>query len=480
MSSFARSFPLKGSIRPLSRLMRCAAPRYRAFVSVADTHRKFGDHIDTYYSLTAVNRPMFGPLSHDLDVDVAIIGGGLAGVNCALSLSNRGIKATVLESNTIGWAASGRNGGFVHSGFALNPLSLVKKVGFDTASVMWKLSDKSLDLIRKRINTWSADPAPSAVVGQSPANGIPSGKGCNVLSGMLIGSWFNDPKGIEEEIELCNKLLGKDSFDYRTKEQISEQIGTTKYYDGYFDKNAFHFHTLNYLHNAVWEAKYVILSLDFCRFLLLFSLPQGLFAHYSTYFFRSKGVSFFEKSPVDSIVYQGDKKLLRLANGQTIRCNQVVICGSAYMPNLDSPSPEIRASLQTLTRSVLPVMTYACVTKPLSKELFDSVFKGSEACISDNRFACDYYRPLPATRQILWGGRVDCIGIPNEKIAGALHKDMCKIFPQVIKFSLLSFTVLLRLNLVEFAFDRFETDSMISIFFFRSSEMRRSRWLGLV
>ncbi|KEJ90564.1 NAD(P)/FAD-dependent oxidoreductase [Sulfitobacter donghicola] len=44
--------------------------------------------------------------------DVAIIGAGFTGLTAALHLARAGINVTVLEAKTIGWGASGRNGGF--------------------------------------------------------------------------------------------------------------------------------------------------------------------------------------------------------------------------------------------------------------------------------------------------------------------------------------------------------------------------------
>jgi len=56
--------------------------------------------------------PRFSELTEDHSCDVAIIGGGFTGVSAALHLASAGVKATVLEMNTLGWGASGRNGGF--------------------------------------------------------------------------------------------------------------------------------------------------------------------------------------------------------------------------------------------------------------------------------------------------------------------------------------------------------------------------------
>ncbi len=50
--------------------------------------------------------------SGDLSVDVAIVGGGFTGVSAALHLVEGGASVVVLEAETPGWGASGRNGGF--------------------------------------------------------------------------------------------------------------------------------------------------------------------------------------------------------------------------------------------------------------------------------------------------------------------------------------------------------------------------------
>jgi len=53
------------------------------------------------------------PLDADLATEVAIIGGGYAGLACAIRLAELGVEAAVLEAGEIGWGASGRNGGIV-------------------------------------------------------------------------------------------------------------------------------------------------------------------------------------------------------------------------------------------------------------------------------------------------------------------------------------------------------------------------------
>lgn len=59
--------------------------------------------------------PWGGPamLDRDLAADVAIIGGGYAGLACAARLAELGLGSVVLEGGPIGWGASGRNAGIV-------------------------------------------------------------------------------------------------------------------------------------------------------------------------------------------------------------------------------------------------------------------------------------------------------------------------------------------------------------------------------
>ena len=53
------------------------------------------------------------PLAAEIATEVAIIGGGYAGLACAIRLAELGIGSAVMEAGEIGWGASGRNGGIV-------------------------------------------------------------------------------------------------------------------------------------------------------------------------------------------------------------------------------------------------------------------------------------------------------------------------------------------------------------------------------
>src|SRR6476469_11107307 len=83
-------------------------------------------------------------LTFDIDVDVGVIGGGLAGLTAAREIARRGWSVAVLEAGRIAGNASGRNHGFVLPGFAESMERVVSRVGMEHAKALWDLSEMGL------------------------------------------------------------------------------------------------------------------------------------------------------------------------------------------------------------------------------------------------------------------------------------------------------------------------------------------------
>ena len=62
----------------------------------------------------AIPCPQTDKLSTQIHVDTVIVGAGFTGLRAALLLAESGLKVAIVEANTIGWGASGRNGGQVN------------------------------------------------------------------------------------------------------------------------------------------------------------------------------------------------------------------------------------------------------------------------------------------------------------------------------------------------------------------------------
>ena len=84
-------------------------------------------------------------------VDVAVIGAGFTGLSAARTLAKRGAKVAVLESQTIGWGASSRNGGMVLTGLKLGVNQMISMYGRERTQLMYAASLATIDCVEKII-----------------------------------------------------------------------------------------------------------------------------------------------------------------------------------------------------------------------------------------------------------------------------------------------------------------------------------------
>lgn len=91
-------------------------------------------------------RPATPPLSGEATADVAVVGGGYAGLWTALRLRDAApdLRITVLEADICGGGASGRNGGQVHSWFAEIDL-LERLVGPEEALALCRATAEAVE-----------------------------------------------------------------------------------------------------------------------------------------------------------------------------------------------------------------------------------------------------------------------------------------------------------------------------------------------
>lgn len=91
----------------------------------------------------AVSGPVEG------EVDVAVIGGGFTGLSAALALGQRGASVVVLEAGRVVGAASGRNGGHVNNGTAVDVGGLAVHWGLDRARAIYHAYDDAVDTVER-------------------------------------------------------------------------------------------------------------------------------------------------------------------------------------------------------------------------------------------------------------------------------------------------------------------------------------------
>jgi glycine/D-amino acid oxidase-like deaminating enzyme len=81
--------------------------------------------------------------------DVAVIGGGVTGCSCALTLAERGVRVRLYEAREIAGGASGRNGGFALRGATAPYDEARRALGDERARIVMELTERSLDRMEK-------------------------------------------------------------------------------------------------------------------------------------------------------------------------------------------------------------------------------------------------------------------------------------------------------------------------------------------
>jgi gamma-glutamylputrescine oxidase len=77
--------------------------------------------------------------------EVAVVGGGVTGCSCALTLAERGVRVRLYEARRIASGASGRNGGFALRGAAVPYDVARQQLGAEPARLVMELTERSLD-----------------------------------------------------------------------------------------------------------------------------------------------------------------------------------------------------------------------------------------------------------------------------------------------------------------------------------------------
>lgn len=109
------------------------------------------------WQASADNKKDFPPLSGDVKTDVAIIGGGMAGILTAYVLQGQGVDCTVIERNTVGSGTTAGTTAKITAQHGLVYHKLLKKYGKEKAALYYKLNQSAVGKFRTLSEAFPCD-----------------------------------------------------------------------------------------------------------------------------------------------------------------------------------------------------------------------------------------------------------------------------------------------------------------------------------
>jgi gamma-glutamylputrescine oxidase len=322
---------------------------------------------NSWYEATARRQAPQPALAGDVETDVCVVGGGIAGCSTALHLAERGYRVVLLEAERVGFGASGRSGGQLLPGYASGMAKLATQLGKADAKRLWDISVEGIELTRDLIDRHRID--------------------CDLAWGHLhVGIKPRQRDELKEWQREQEDDYGYRKLQFLERSEVAQRIASKRYVAGLYDSGAGHLHPL--------------------RFTI--GLGQAAIA---------AGVRLHENSRVVAID-RGPTVTIRTEGG-SVRAKYVALCANIGHNDLS----------RTLARKTIGIASYMVATKPLGEARAAALLRDNIA-VADINWIIDYYRRSPDHR-LLFGGRVSYSGIDPLGTARATRQRMLNVFPQL-------------------------------------------------
>jgi len=267
-----------------------------------------------WYAAAATGTPARPPLAGDVLVDVCVVGAGFTGLGAAMALAGRG-SVVVLEAGRVGCAATGRNGGQVHTGQRRDQAWLEKTVGRDDAVALWRLAEDARAHFKTLTDTIDCDWRP----------------------GMIHAR--HKPNGEAEDaayLALMADRYGYDQLALIDAKDLACELGTDVYFGGLIDRGGGHVHPLK-------------LALGLAR--------QAMAA----------GAVIHEHTRAETWRREGGRIVVETAGGR-VTCDQLILSGDG---GLNAMAGAARAR-------VMPINNFIAVTAPLD-DVAETIIRSNAA-----------------------------------------------------------------------------------------------------
>ena len=327
---------------------------------------------DSLWASTAIAPAETPPLAGNISTDVAIVGGGYAGLSAALHLAEAGCDVTLLEAAEPGWGASGRNGGQVVPGLKIGPPEIINKFGVERGRRILEYTGGFADTVFDLIERHGIECEASR---SGWIQGAHSAKSLETLA-----SWSESWRAIGADVELVGR---------RETERL---LGTEWYCGSILDHRAGRLQPLSY-----------------ARGLARAAITAGATVHGRT---------------VVTSVDPSDRGWRLISDRGAVDAKQVIICTNAYsdLAGKNRPWPG-------MAQSLVPAFTYQVATVPLSDNVARTILPDGHTAADVKRLT-NYFR-LENDNRLIMGGRGG-FGDGNED---SLYRDviakLLELFPQI-------------------------------------------------
>src|ERR1700760_4407028 len=179
--------------------------------------------------------PFRSRLTFDLDVDICIVGAGLAGLTVALEAARLGASVAVLEGRHVGWNASGHQLGTVMPGFSPPIRELIERIGFEDTRELWALSKEGAEFVRA-----------TATEEQMPGIGL--SEGALEVSNVDVGD------RLISQLQMLSEDFETEVEGWQI-DRVRNELKTDRYFHGVYYPKAFQIDGRKYVHGLAAMAR---------------------------------------------------------------------------------------------------------------------------------------------------------------------------------------------------------------------------------